>query len=857
MFDVALPAGTVTFVFTDIEGSTRLLRQLGAMYAQLLDQHNRILIDTFTGHGGVVFGTEGDAMFVAFGRATTAMAAVIDAQLRLGDAAWPDDAVVRVRMGVHTGEVDLVGDHYIGMALHVAARVSAVGHGGQVLVSEVTHRLGPDVAAVDLGSFNLKDVGDVALWQLTHPSLQRDFPPLRTLTATNNLPAPVDSFIGRRAELAEVLHALGDGRLVTLTGPGGSGKSRLALEAAAAALPSYRNGVWFVSLAAAEDGQGVIPLVAAALGVPELPDEPLADTLEHWLRDRALLLVLDNCEQIVGAVASFAERYLQRCAGVRILATSREFLGVRGERALSTPPLIIADDLALAGKSDAVVLFMVRASAAASSFDPDAADVATVAHICRRLDGLPLAIELAAARLRALSLEQVATRLDDRFRLLKGGERTLEAVVTWSYDLLTDAEREMFVRLAVFPSDFSLDAAEMVVSDAVVPERDVLDLLTRLVEKSLVTTLMTDEIYRYRLLETLREYAVARLDERGEVDQWNDRLLQWAMTQVDYVEASLRQPAQDRALQSVSADVATLRAAMNWADTSGDQLAALRIAAAVPVGLVGERREIITSLLERLGSGVEPWFAGHAYSALGGIAWEQGDWAASSQSYAAAAEQFVLAGSARNAAWANYFGVLPAWGAGDLVTANALAREAIDGFRKDGDAMGLGNALSDAALLATDLDEAERLAAEADDFLRATGTPIGIAHNLEGRGIIAYDRDELADAAVFVAEAVEIYSSCGNLGCCAHALESAAVIVGQAGQSETATELLGAAEELRRSSGAAHKPFEIRARHSDLEDRIGPLSPAARQAALSAGRQHTLESAARAALDALSMAGRE
>ena len=209
---------------------------------------------------------------------------------------------------------------------------------------------------------------------------------------------------------------------------------------------------------------------------------------------------------------------------------------------------------------------MVRASAAAPGFDADAADVATVAQICRRLDGLPLAIELAAARLRALSLEQIATRLDDRFRLLRAGERTLEAVVAWSYDLLTDAEREVFVRLAVFPADFSLEAAEMVVSDAVVEEGDILDLLTRLVEKSLVTTVISGDTYRYRLLETLREYALARLDERGEVDRWNDRLLEWAMTRVEYVEASLRRPAQDAALQSVIADAVTLRAAMNWAD---------------------------------------------------------------------------------------------------------------------------------------------------------------------------------------------------------------------------------------------------------------------------------------------------
>ena len=332
------------------------------------------------------------------------------------------------------------------------------------------------------------------------------------------------------------------------------------------------------------------------------------------------------------------------------------------------------------------------------------------------------------------------------------------------------------------------------------------------------------------------------------------------MTRVEYVEESLRRPEQDAALQSVTADTVTLRAAMNWANSRGDLLAALRIASAVPIGLVGERRQIITSLLERLGSGVEPWFAGHAYSALGNLAFEQGDWAASSEAHAASGEQFRLAGSARNAAWAMYFGVHPARGAGDLAKADALVRQAIDSFRSDGDAMGLGNALGDAALLTTDLDEAERLAAESDALLRATGGLIGIAHAVEGRGIIAYDRDELADAAAFVAEAIEIYRSSGNLGCCAHALESAAVIVAQAGEPEKATELLGAAEELRRISGAGNKPFEIRARHPDIEERIAPLAPAVHEAALKAGRQHTLESAARAAcaaLDAVSTATRE
>ena len=760
-------------------------------------------------------------------------------------------------MGVHTGEARERDGDYYGSELNRAARLMAVGHGGQVLVSEVTHRLGPDVAAVDLGIHFLKDVGEVGIWQLTHPLLERDFPPLRTLKATNNLPAPVDSFVGRRVELADVVDALRDSRLVTLTGPGGSGKTRLALESAAVELHSYRNGVWFVSLAAARNGQEIVTMVATALGVPEPADAPVADTLEEWLRDRQLLLVLDNCEPIVGAVASFAERYLQRCAGVRILATSRELLGVRGERALNTPPLSVADDPAHTSESDAVELFMVRASAAAPGFDADSADVATVARICRRLDGLPLAIELAAARLRALSLEQIATRLDDRFRLLRGGERTLEAVVAWSYDLLTDPEREVFVRLSVFPADFSLEAAEMVVSDDVVEESEILDLLTRLVEKSLVTIVMSDETYRYRLLETLREYALARIEERGEVDLWSGRLLEWVMARVEYVEASLRRPAQDAALQSIDADVATFRAAMSCAYTRGDHLAALRIAAVAPIALMGERRQIIADLLVRVGSAADGWVAGVAYSALGNLAYDQGDWLVASEAGAIARQHFVAVGSDRDAGWADLWVAYAAWGMGDLAEVDRRSSKAIASFRKGADTLGLGYALSLAALLASDLDEAQRLAAEADELLRATGSPMGIAHNVEGRGIIAYDRDELTDAAGFVAEAVELFAQFDNLGCSAHALEAAAAIISRRGGAEVATELLGAADEFRRTSGADHKPWEIRARHPDIEDRIAPLAPAVHESALTTGRQHTLESAARVALDALSTATQE
>ena len=396
--------------------------------------------------------------------------------------------------------------------------------------------------------------------------------------------------------------------------------------------------------------------------------------------------------------------------------------------------------------------------------------------------GLPLAIELAAARLRVLSLEQIATRLDDRFRLLRAGERTLEAVVAWSYDLLTDAEREVFVRLAVFPADFSLEAAEMVVSDAAVEAGDVLDVLARLVEKSLVTTVITDNTYRYRLLETLREYALARLDERGEIDRWNDRLLEWAMTRVEYVEESLRRPAQDAALQSVIADAATLRAAMNWADPRATTWPHRGSPWRYPSASTSERRQIITSLLERLGPGVEPWFAGHAYSALGELAYDQGDWLVAWRRTRTARTT-----SSRPAPTTTQLGptstVRTSCGAGRL------------GGGRSGD-LTMPSPCSEAAT--TRWASATRCRSR--HFGHPTSTrrsdwppkptsscerptrPIGIAHNVEAQGIIAYDRDELADAAAFVAEAVEVFAGFGNLGCSAHALEAAAVIVGRNGR---------------------------------------------------------------------------
>jgi predicted ATPase/class 3 adenylate cyclase len=859
--DEVLPSGTVTFVFTDIEGSTRLLERLGADYPSVLAQHDDILRETFTAHHGFVFGTEGDAMFVAFEAPSTAVAAAIDAQLRLDAAPWAADAQLRVRMGIHTGEAVVVGSTYVGMAAHVAARVCAAGHGGQVLVSEVTYKLAPSADAIDLGVHELKDVGEVGILQLAHRELPQEFPPLRTLASMpNNLPASVDAFVGREAEHAEVLTALSDNRLVTLTGAGGTGKTRLALEVAASALPSARDGVWFVPLAAVQDPDLVNAAVATALHLAEQQDEQLEDTLDRWLRPRQSILVLDNCEHLVSAVAVFADRALTRCPDLRVLCTSRESIGVRGEHTMLVPPLSVADDPGLTGVSDAVELFLVRAAAIAPSFDPGTADRAIVANICRQLDGLPLAIELAAPRLRALSLQQLEKRLDDRFRLLTGGRadhrgrKTLEEVVAWSYDLLSPPERALFSRLAVFRADFALEAAEAVLSGEGIDDLDVVDLLGRLVEKSLLTTIAYDSDLRYQLLQTLWQYARDRLVDCGELEYWTDRLLRWALARVDGVETALRTSAQDGAIQAAIQDAVAFRSAMERALEIGDDVSALRIVSAVPLGLNSERRQIITSLLDRVGDRVDGRIAGHAYAALGNMAFEQGDWEASAVANAEAVSHFLAFGSPRHAAWSMYLGAHSAWGAGDVQRVDELIEQAIECFRDEDDAMGLGYALWVASLRSSDLDAASRIADEADSLLRNVGSPMGVAHNAEGRGIIAFERGDVAEAARCISEAVQLFSAAGNLGCTAHSLEAAAVVVDALGSPTTAVELLGAAEELRQRSGHGHRPWEIRARRGAVEDLISPLPPDVNAAAVAAGRRHSLTSGAQAAIDSLGAA---
>jgi class 3 adenylate cyclase len=454
----SLPTGTVTFLFTDIEGSTRLLQELGDRYTDILEEHRRLLRAAFRERGGEEVDNQGDAFFFAFQRAKDAVAAAVAAQRAIRRAPWPEGVTIRVRMGVHTGEPIRAGAGYVGMDVHRAARICGAGHGRQILLSDSTGALvagdPPDgVALRDLGVHRLKDLTQgQRMFQVVAADLPDHFPPLKALDVLpNNLPVQLTGFIGRELEKPEVKRLLGTARILTLTGSGGAGKTRLALQVAAELLDQYSDGVWLVELAALSDPSLVPTAVATVLNVqePRGSQLPIIEILVDFLRSKSLLLVVDNCEHLLPACAGLSDRLLRSCPALRMLATSREALHIPGEiiwrvPSLSFPDLGILPSLEQLSEYEAVRLFVDRAVSHEPGFVMSNDTVRPVVQVCQRLDGIPLAIELAAARVRVLSVEQIANRLDDRFRLLTGGgwmvlprHQTLLATMDWSYDLLS------------------------------------------------------------------------------------------------------------------------------------------------------------------------------------------------------------------------------------------------------------------------------------------------------------------------------------------------------------------------------------------------------------------------------------
>ncbi len=564
----------MTFCFTDIEGSTHLFARLGPSFLDLLEEHRRLIRNAVAEHGGHEVKTEGDGFFLAFQEPGAAVAAAMQFQQAIETHPWPDHARIRVRVGLHAGPAVPVENDYAAFAVHEAARIGATGHGGQTILSDVLRQrvganLPADVSFEDLGLHELKDIGQVRLHQACHPELARDFPPLRATGGPRGyIPSTTSSLIGRDDDITEITELVSKARLVTITGSGGVGKTRLAIEVGRRQLGRHTEGVWFVDLAPVTDAAWVPETTMQALGVVRDAAMAPRDQLLAYLRSRDALLVIDNCEHVLDACVAMVADVLTSCADVSVLATSRESLGIDGEIGWRARSL----------DADASVeLFRQRAALVRPDFT---ADADATARIVERLDGIPLAIELAAARMRVLTASQIADRLDDRFSLLTGGrktalarQRTLEATVDWSYGLLDDDERALLRRLSVFVGGFDLNAVEAVWGG------DAVDLLDRLADKSMVVAQLAGDSIRYRLLETIRQYGWLKLVDAEESAEARMAHARYYADLLELLTPGLRDEREATAAAALDPEHENIRAALEWATTIDDRELALRIVA--------------------------------------------------------------------------------------------------------------------------------------------------------------------------------------------------------------------------------------------------------------------------------------
>jgi predicted ATPase/class 3 adenylate cyclase len=732
------PTGTVTFLFTDIEGSTRLVARVGdAAYEALLATERRLVLDAAEAAGGVPFGSEGDAHFVAFGSASAAVRGAVAAQLALATYPWPDGESIRVRMGIHAGEVRLVDGDYVGFEVHRAARVAAAAHGGQVLVSGPARSIagdpGGEITLRDLGEHQLKDVATPErLFQAEGPGLRTAFPPLRaSATVSGNLPVQLTSFVGRR-EVAEAGALLGRTRLLTLTGPGGTGKTRLSLALAASNEERYSDGAWFVPLAAIAEPGLVASAIAGALGLLSA-NVPPEDRISDHLRDRTTLLVLDNFEQVIEG-APFVGDLLRAAPGLTVIASSRAPLRVAGEQEFPVPPLGLPPagtrDAGAVAASEAGRLFAERAAAVRPGFAVTPDNAADVAETVRRLDGLPLAIELAAARVRLFPPAALVRRLEDRLGLLSGGardlpdrQRTLRGAIDWSHDLLGPAERRLFARLSVFAGGGPLELVERVcglpggapdgagdaldgAGDDPGGGHDVADTLERLAEQSLVR--VGDDPHddvRFTMLETIREYAAGRLDERGETRLLRDR---HAAAVLAFVNAAAADGEGRGAwLDRLDDEHDNIRAALDHLVATDDTASAAALVFGAwrfwhMRGHVAEGRRRIDRVLAMPGWTDAPSLDRlRALEAAGGLAYWAGEMSEAGTHYARAATEARRMGDDReiaNALYNHWFTRRPTTGVEDWASLLAaddrqLLDEALDIWTRLGDEDGVARAL--------------------------------------------------------------------------------------------------------------------------------------------------------------------
>jgi predicted ATPase/class 3 adenylate cyclase len=915
-------AQTLTFLFTDIEGSTAMLQRLGGSYAEVLAGHHEIIRSGLAAHHGREVDTQGDAFFAVFTAPSACVAAAVEMQRKLSAHRWPADYPVRVRMGIHSGEAARTPVGLVGLEVHRAARIAAVAHGGQIVLSAAAAALLSDslpagASLRDLGLHRLKDLGrPERIFQLDADGLPTAFPPLASLDnpkLRNNLPAQASSFIGREAQLAEVRRLLEGSRLVTLTGAGGAGKTRLGLQAAAGLADGSGDGVWFVDLAPLRDGELAAAATAGVLGIREDAGRPIAETLVEAVGDRSLLVLLDNCEHLIDACAKLADALLRGCPNIVLLATSREPLGVDGEHVYRVPSMVTpaeGDGADAIRSAEAVRLFADRArqQGVRLSWEPQAAEVA--GRVCRRLDGIPLAIELAAARLRVMPVAELDARLDQRFSILTGGSRaalprqqTLLAMVDWSWELLTPDERHVLAGLSVFAGGFDLAAAEAVTGGEIVLAGEVLGHLGALVDKSLVhydTGVRHDDAgiagdagagpVRYRLLETVRQYAMRRLQahDPAAADEvaaaHRDHYLALAQT------AAPRLVARDQAewLDRLDLELDNLRAAIAFSLRRADATAGIGLAASLRTfwkarGLASEGADELRALLDLPGAQGVTVLRGIALASAAYLLEQTGGYATAAEycdealaiartagddrlaADAAAIRAFVLVRQGQQAtalpliaqtlALARRLGdphltarLLSARSYavdldGDHEAAAADCAESLQLFRRAGDRREVGTMLGNLGYAEMSLGELRRARGhlrESLDIARELGDGYGVVYVTFNLGLAECLSDSPGTAAALFAESFDLARRLQMHAGTAYALMGLA-IAGSGDDPVSSARMHGAADEALAALGETLESLEARLRDADRERLRGVMGDAAFDAGYAAGRAMPFE----------------
>jgi len=828
----SLPSGTVTFLFTDIEGSTRLVQQFGDRYPELLEAHRDIIRLAVGAEDGREFGAEGDALFIAFASPAHAVAAATAAQRALAAYAWPEGAAIRVRMGLHSGEATLAGGNYVGLDVHRVARITAAGHGGQILLSHATAALveaslSAGVVLRSLGEHRLKDLAQPeGLFQLIVPELPSDFPTLKTLDATpNNLPVQLTSFVGRERDVAETRDLLLDGaRLLTLTGPGGTGKTRLSLQLAAEVSDHFQGGIYFVPLAPVTDPSLVASAIAQSLALQESGGRPIQERVAEYVHDKELLLILDNFEQVLLAAPLVVE-LLQAGPRLKIVVSSRAPLHVSGEREFPVQPLGVPDpqhlpSLDALSQFEAVKLFIERAIAVKPNFAVTNENAPAVAEICARLDGLPLAIELAAARIKLLPAQAILAHLGDRLGLLSGGGRdlparqqTLRGAIAWSHDLLDDAGRRLFARFAVFVGGARLGEAEAVCGPASELGIDVLDGLGELLDQSLIRQEEVHGEPHFIMLETIREFARERLEESAEFAEICRRQAAVYLALVQQAEPELTGPGQRDWLDRIEHEHDNLRAAIDWTVEAAETESALRLVAATwrfwqMRGHLHEARRRIAKVLEVSDASDHPNARAKALEAAGGVAYWLGDTVAAHGFYEEAltltrqlGDDAAIANAAYNLAF-----VAETEDTIALATplSQALLEESLALHRELSDRRGVAKvlwALGAASSRTGDVNVAEERYRESLAVFRDLDDRFMTGWALFELGALALKKMELASAYSLTTEALTIFDTVRDVTGIVLCLEWLAAIAEAEGNLERGMRLAGAAAALQASGG--------------------------------------------------------